>query len=180
MRTYCVPGSLHTISPFLTPSSFPVSPLSSPCLSGLSVLCQGKEHTFIEYLWYTKQLLVLSLFSSRPLISTDPWFLLSSASFCSLPGEELGIYRAPIVCLVISFHSPSLPLDSPCSFISDLFSAVSPFLGEENKQLWSTYCMPGNLHPTSSSLASFSLPRSFCQLLPSCVFWAFLGEGNKH
>lgn len=63
LSSYCALGSLHLFSPFL----FLLSPLSS--LSGHSALFQGKEHTFIEHLWYAKQLLVLSLPSSRPPVS---------------------------------------------------------------------------------------------------------------
>ena len=130
LSTCCVPGSLHTFSPFLTLSSSPVFPLSSPCLSGLSALFQGKGHTFIEHLWYTKQLLVLSPLSSRPLFSTDLWALLSCASFHSLPGEEMGIYGAPTVCLAVSLHSPCpLTLPVPSSLTSPFFCSVCPFLG---------------------------------------------------
>ena len=135
LSTYCVPGSLHTFSPFLTLSSSPFFPLSSSCLSGLSALFQGKGHTFIEHLWYTKQLLVLSPLSSRPLSSTDLWSLLSCASFCSLPGEEMGIYGAPTVCLAVSLYSPCpLTLSVPSSLTSPLFCSVCPFLGMK-KQL---------------------------------------------
>ena len=110
----------------------PVFPLSSPCLSGLSALFQGKGHTFIEHLWYTKQLLVLSPLSSRPLFSTDLWALLSCASFHSLPGEEIGIYGALTVCLAVSLHSPCpLTLPVPSSLTSPFFLLCLPFLGDE-------------------------------------------------
>lgn len=76
LSAYCALGSLHLFSPFL----FLLSPLSS--LSGHSALFQGKEHTFIEHLWYAKQLLVLSLPSSRPPVSVVSavlcFFLLSA------------------------------------------------------------------------------------------------------
>lgn len=173
-----MPSSLHIFSPFPTPSFSPVSPLSSPDLSGLSALCQGKEHTFIEHLWYAKQWLVLSLLSSHPPVSTDLWSLLSSTFLFS--AREGNGHLLSAYCVLGNFLTLPFSLNSPCSFISDFFLLLHPpFLRKENKQLWSTYCMPGNQHPTSSPLACFSLPLSFCQFLLPCVLWAFFGEGNK-
>lgn len=152
------------------PSShrFPSLSVLCPLLVFLGSLLSAKaRNTFIECLWYTKQLLVLSLFSSHPLISTDPWFLLSSASFCSLPGEELGIYRAPIVCLVISFHSPSPSILPVPSSLTSYFLLSLLSWGKKTSNYGAPivcqaiYTPPHLLLPLSpcpAHSASFSLP----------------------
>lgn len=137
LNTYCVPGSLHIYFPFLIPSSFLFSPLSPPCLSGLSALFQGKQQTFTEHLWYDNQWPVLSLLSSHPPISLTCGlcYPLLLSALCQ------GRKRAFIEHLLYARQSPYalLPLNSPHSFIS-----APSALSWGNRQLWCTYCMPGN------------------------------------
>ena len=76
-----------------------------------------------------------------PCYFTDLWFLLLSALGQRRNGHLLSTY-----CMPDNLRTLSTPLHSPCSFISDfsLFLLHQLFLGEDDKQLGSTNCMPGN------------------------------------
>lgn len=82
---------------------------------------------------------VLSLLSSHRISLTCGFccFLLSAREG---NGHLLSTYCMPDNLLTLSS-----PLNFPCSFISDFsFLLHLVFLGGDNMQLWSAYCMPCN------------------------------------